>query len=252
MTHPRKPRVLIAGEFSAGKTRLLNALLGTPVLPSHVTSTSLPPMWLVEGNGAPLRLDMSGDWYETGDIETVEVLSTRFCVLRAEADILRHIDLIDTPGNSDPNIPAECWERVVGFADMVIWCSNANQAWRQTEKAVWDEMPDHLRRSSLMVLTHADLMPDDTARDKVLRRARREAGDYFAGIEMVSPIDAREVAVFAARLTDHALAIPALEGDEAPDFAPRLVLPPAPAAGSVRRARGKRIVPRRLVLPAQG
>jgi len=42
----RKPRLLIAGEFSSGKTQLITGLLQEEILPSNVTSTSLPPMWI--------------------------------------------------------------------------------------------------------------------------------------------------------------------------------------------------------------
>ena len=41
--HARKPRILVAGEFSAGKSTIINRLLGFELLPENVTSTSLPP-----------------------------------------------------------------------------------------------------------------------------------------------------------------------------------------------------------------
>ena len=46
----RLPRILVAGEFSSGKTQLISGLLGEAVLPSNVISTALPPIWLVSGS----------------------------------------------------------------------------------------------------------------------------------------------------------------------------------------------------------
>lgn len=249
----RRPRIVIAGEFSAGKTRLLNGILGQTILPSHVVSTSLPPMWLSSGDGDPLRLDVSGSWHELTDFDAIDVRTTRFCVLQTRSPALDHIDLIDTPGNSDPNLPAECWERMIPYADLVVWCSNANQAWRQSEKAVWEEMPDHLCGISVMVLTHADLIPDDMARAKVRRRVEREAGGFFQHIEMVSALDSAQVADFAARLVDMARNLTTLGGIDAPDFNPDRILPEVlSSARSARRPRGKVIVPRRLMPAGDG
>lgn len=249
----RRPRVVIAGEFSAGKTRLLNGILGQTMLPSHVVSTSLPPMWLSSGERDPLRLDLSGSWHALSDFDAIDVLATRFCVLHARAPVLDHVDLIDTPGNSDPNIPPECWERIIPYADLVVWCSNANQAWRQSEKAVWEEMPDHLRGNGIMVLTHADQIPDDAARAKVVRRVEREAGEFFQRIEMLSALDAAQVSAFATRLVDMARDLTTLGGIDAPDFNPDRILPEVLNPDrAIRRPRGKVIVPRRLMPAGEG
>ena len=44
------------------------------------------------------------------------------------ASVLELCDIIDFPGISDPNMPAEVWQRVISKADAVIWCSHAVQA----------------------------------------------------------------------------------------------------------------------------
>lgn len=231
-TPSRRPRIVIAGEFSAGKTRLLNALLGQKILPSNVTSTSLPPMWLVHREGVPARLDMDGNWHAVDDFGDVKVDSTKYCVVPSTAPILEHFDLIDTPGNSDPNIPPECWERMIGYADLVIWCSNSNQAWRQSEKSVWSDMPDRLKQHSVIVLTHADQIPDERSRGKVKRRVERDAKDFFASFEMLSSLNTDEVAAFADRMIQSVSGIEDLTGVAAPEQAiiPDFTIKVAPLA----------------------
>ena len=190
----RRPRLMIAGEFSAGKTRLINGLLGNAVLPSNVTSTSLPPIWLTAGDGPLQRVDIQGEVHDLGGLDEVDVADTAYCVMPHDAPFLDAFDIIDTPGNSDPNIPAESWERMLGFTDAVIWCSNATQAWRQSEKAVWTAMPGHLTDTALMVVTHSDRMPDERSADRVFRRVRREAKDFFSSFLMSSLINDDHVA----------------------------------------------------------
>ena len=82
---------------------------------------------------------------------------------------------------------------LLGPSYVIVWCTNSVQAWRQTEKAAWLEIPEAIRKRSLLVLSHADRLQDDVARDKVLRRVVREASEYFAAIRMASFIKADDV-----------------------------------------------------------
>lgn len=195
----RKPRIMIAGEFSAGKTRLISGLIGEEVLPSNVTATALPPVWLVSGQKRLAAVGLDGKTRELESLAGVDVADTHYCVVSHPAPILARMDIIDTPGSSDPSIPSESWERMLEFADMALWCTNATQAWRQSEKSVWDEMPGHLVGASTLLVTHADRMPDSRTADRVLRRVRREAKTYFEHFVMASLIRPDDI----ARVSEH-------------------------------------------------
>lgn len=200
----RKPRILIAGEFSAGKTQLINGLvgglIGGPVLPSNVTATALPPVWLVRGEPALIRVGLSGRGEPLADLNTVDLEKTQYCVMAHPAPVLTGMDIIDTPGNSDPNMAAETWQRMLEFADAVVWCTNATQAWRQSEKAVWQAMPARLRQNATMVVTHADLLGSPAMVDRVLQRVQREAGAFFESFLMASLLQREDLDRIAARL----------------------------------------------------
>lgn len=199
----RKPRIMVAGEFSAGKTQLITGLLGERVLPSNVTPTSLPPIWLIGGNRALMAVGLDGVTRPIDSLDSVNVSETHFCILSHPAQFLERFDIIDTPGNSDPNIPSESWERMLGFADTVVWCTNATQAWRQSEKSVWKEMPPHLLTHATLLVTHADRMTDQRSTDRVFRRVQREAGAFFSSFLMASLIDPVDI----DRITLHADAL---------------------------------------------
>lgn len=190
---PRKPRLMIAGEFSAGKTQLITGLIGDAVLPSNVTATALPAVWLIGGAPAMIAVGDDGAARTIGAIGDVGVEDTQFCVLSHGAPFLRTFDVIDTPGNSDPNIPQEKWERMLDYADAVVWCTNATQAWRQSEKAVWNDMPERLLKNSTLIVTHADRITDEKSAERVMRRVQREAGEYFQSFLMASLLKADDI-----------------------------------------------------------
>lgn len=196
----RKPRLMVAGEFSAGKTKLINGLLGERILPSNVTATALPPVWLIAGERFCMTVGLDGQTLEVASLDSVTVDDTRYCILSHPAPILEACDIIDTPGTSDPNIPTQSWEWMLDHADAVIWCTNATQAWRQSEKSVWNEMPDRLLFDATLLMTHADRLADERAGDRVLRRVRRDAEFYFKHFLMASLLDEGDIATIRAHL----------------------------------------------------
>ncbi|MCB1364012.1 MAG: dynamin family protein [Rhodobacteraceae bacterium] len=224
----RKPRVALMGEFSAGKSTLTNLLLGGAPLPVRVTATRMPPVWVSHGEATAHREDMRGNLHPVApdDIESVSLDDTRSIRLTREADILSLCDLIDMPGISDPNMGSDMWERVIGEADHIIWCSHATQAWRQSEAAVWEAIPESLYAKSLLLLTRFDKIVSRGDRDRVLARVRRETAGLFSDVFPVSLTQAVQAGDDRARWED--------SGAEA--FARRLVellmTPDAPAVRS--------------------
>lgn len=191
---PRKPRIALMGEFSAGKSTLSNLLLGARPLPEKVTATRLSPVWMSYGSDAPYRVDVDGSTEPVSleALEGIPVEETRVIRLFMEADILDVIDLIDFPGISDPNMASEVWERVLPEIDAVIWCTHATQAWRQSEAAVWETMPDAVRENSILLITRYDKLTTDKDRRRVFKRVRRETTDQFGGTFPISLLQALE------------------------------------------------------------
>lgn len=184
----RKPVIAVMGEFSSGKSSLLNLLTGRDLLPTQVTATRLPPIWLRHGSEASYRVDHSGqkhpvDWSDTSSIP---IRDTRYIRLYCEAEILKRCDLIDTPGISDPSIPARQWIDTVGYANAVLWCTHAGQAWRESERGAWIDLPQRLRDTSILLVTRMDRLKSQDDLRKVDRRLGREAGGLFNARVFVS------------------------------------------------------------------
>ncbi|MGB3315628.1 MAG: dynamin family protein [Albidovulum sp.] len=184
----RKPVVALMGEFSSGKSSLMNLLLRQNVLPMQVTATRLPPIWLRYGDAAPYRVDHEGrrhpvDWQDPSSIPLKE---TRFVRLYHKAEILKRCDLIDTPGISDPSIPVRYWINAVAYANAVLWCTHSGQAWRESERAAWLDLPRRLRDVSVLLVTRKDKLKTVDDLRKIQRRLRRETEGLFNARAFVS------------------------------------------------------------------
>lgn len=188
----RKPRIALMGEFSAGKSTLSNLLMGQSPLPEKVTATRLSPVWISYGTRAPYRVDIDGttEPVSIDRLEQIPVEKTRNIRLFLEADILEVCDLIDFPGISDPNMSSAVWERMLPEVDAVIWCTHATQAWRQSEAAVWDEMPQAVRENSILLITRFDKLTNENDRSRVIKRVTRETKGQFGGTFPVSLLQA--------------------------------------------------------------
>lgn len=186
--HKKKPCIALMGEFSAGKSTLANLLIGYDPLPVQVVATQLPPVRIVYGEGQPFQVGLDGAQTPV-DLEALDRPSLKeaaYLQIYSQEDFLKHCDLIDMPGISDPNMPADVWERLIVEAHSVIWCSPATQAWRQSEAAVWAGLPQALYPNSLLLLTRMDKLTSQTDRERVISRVQQETEGMFAKVLPIS------------------------------------------------------------------
>ncbi|WP_136440788.1 dynamin family protein [Pacificoceanicola onchidii] len=262
----RRPRIALMGEFSAGKSTLANLLLGQRVSPVKVTATQLPPVWYSFGHESILRVDNSGQTsaIAASALNGISHHDTQAVRVLLEAEVLEFCDVIDMPGTSDPNMPSEVWQRVLDRADGVVWCTPATQAWRQSEAALWEQLPARLHENSLLLITRMDALKSQTDRDRVTARVRRETEGLFRHALPISLTDALSdpdnpdvleqsgADRFVENLVElvEALGTPQADGGAArfeaigkPEPAPAPVAPaPPPVDGVVPR----RVIPKRV------
>ncbi len=189
---PRKPRIALMGEFSAGKSTLLNMLLAQAPLPVRITATSVPPVWISYGKEAAIRVTHDGteEPLEVGELGDTSLEDAKYIRLWLESDALEICDLIDMPGISDPNMSPETWQALFNEVDNVIWCTHATQAWRQSEAATWEEISGQTKGNNLLVITQFDKIIKNRDRARLVARVEKETQSSFRGVFPLALVDA--------------------------------------------------------------
>jgi Dynamin family len=187
------PCLALCGEFSAGKSSIINLLLGCDMLPTSVLSSTRRPTYL---RFAPeLRIEAISESGERDpvSVETISTLSrediSHFDV-GMPSELLRHVELLDTPGFADPFHDHQRTLDAVEGANICIWCTLATQAWRESEHQTWLSLPSHFQANGILVVTHVDTLTYSGEQQRVRTRLGREAGDLFGEIVLLSVPDA--------------------------------------------------------------
>ncbi len=135
--------IVIAGEFNAGKSALVNALLGQKVLPEGATPTTS-------------RVTLVKWGADSGE----QVLDENFAVYTYPLSLLKELNIVDTPGtNAVIRRHERLTDEFVPRSDLVLFVTSADHPLTESERQflerilTWgkkivycDEQIGHLRR----------------------------------------------------------------------------------------------------------
>jgi small GTP-binding protein len=166
--------LVIVGEFNAGKSAFVNALLGERVLEEGVTPTTARIQLVRYGERIARELDHSG----------IDIVS-------APVDLLRDLHIVDTPGTNAINRAHE--RLTVDFvprADLVLFVTSADRPFTETERAFMDAIRDWGKKI-VLVVNKVDIFEDERELAEVLAFVR-DAGTRLLGIAPeVFPVSSR-------------------------------------------------------------
>lgn len=191
----RPLRIAVIGEFNSGKSTLTNLLVRIESVPTAVISNTCIPTLLYHAP-EPTILAV----YHDGRREKLRASSRTSSqdIFRLEVGLpserLRTFQILDLPGLADARFDGSIEDLACHAADIALWCTLSTQAWKESERAAWEEIPSRLRTRGLLVATHCDLLRDAADRDKLLYRLRGEAGSSFRDILPMSTVEALAVA----------------------------------------------------------
>jgi small GTP-binding protein len=151
--------IVVVGEFNAGKSAFINALLGISALEEGVTPTTAR-IALLRYGGESSRRPRSGG----------------FDVVTAPAGLLHTVAIVDTPGTNAVLREHEALTRqFVPRADLVLFLTSADRPYTETERAFLETINDW-GKPVLLLVNKADLV--ETAEDlaRIVEFVRAQAG----------------------------------------------------------------------------
>ncbi len=173
MEQKRPLRMAIVGEFNAGKSTFINALLGVDVAPTGVLPTTATLHWVawapdsfarVVVRGAADRVVPHADLKAALKGLEAEHTHVDRVYIYAPIERLRHVEILDTPGFNalDPE-HARAARSAFDEAHVVLWLLDAANAMKASERDILREV-QALGIPTIVLLNKADrLKPEELA-----------------------------------------------------------------------------------------
>jgi GTP-binding protein EngB required for normal cell division len=166
--------LVVVGEFNAGKSAFVNALVGEKLLDEGVTPTTSSIHLLRHGPHAGSELSPSG----------IRVVS-------APHDLLRDIHIVDTPGT---NAILREHERLttdfVPRSDLVLFVTSSDRPFTETERAFLDTIRDWGKKV-VLVVNKIDIFEKPEELDQVLAFVREASTRLLGVTPEMFPVSAR-------------------------------------------------------------
>jgi small GTP-binding protein len=165
--------IVVVGEFNAGKSAFINALLGAPVVEEGVTPTT-----------AQIQLLKYGDRARTMEEGGIRVVT-------APVELLRDVHLVDTPGT---NAIIREHERItsdfVPRSDLVLFVTSADRPFTETERLFLGAIRDWGKKIAI-VLNKIDIFSTPVELNEVTAFVHKAARDLVGADIDVLPVSAR-------------------------------------------------------------
>ncbi|MFN8487330.1 MAG: dynamin family protein [Caldilineaceae bacterium] len=166
--------LVVVGEFNAGKTAFLNALLGSRLLQEGVTPTT--------SNIHLLRY---------GENFSQEPPNHDYLVINVPVDWLREVNLVDTPGtNAVIQRHQEITEHFVPRSDLVLFVTSADRPFSESERTFLERIRQWGKKI-IIIINKIDLIADEADRQQIIEFVRTNARSLLGVEPQIFSVSAR-------------------------------------------------------------
>lgn len=154
--------LVVAGEFNAGKSALVNAILGEKVLPEGVTPTT-SQVTLVK-------------W---GEMSEKQVVDEDYAIYTYPLPLLKELNIVDTPGtNAIIRRHERLTEELVPRSDLVLFTTSADRPMTESERQFLEKILAW-KKKIVFVLNKTDIIENEVeeVRSFILKHAAGILGD---------------------------------------------------------------------------
>ncbi len=167
--------LVVAGEFNAGKSSFINALLGKPGLLQEGVTPTTSQIYLLKYDAETTQAPSEkGVWVQT-----------------APVDILRNINIVDTPGTNA--ILREHEALTADFiprSDLVLFLTSADRPFSESERLFLERIKAWGKKV-VLIINKIDIMEDEGEREKVVQFVTESARRLLGEVAAVFAVSAR-------------------------------------------------------------
>lgn len=170
--------LVVVGEFNAGKSAFINALLGDRVLTEGVTPTTTEIHILKYGEEVGAAKDAGAERDLT--------------VLTYPVEWLREINIVDTPGtNAVIQRHQQITEQFIPRADLVLFVTSADRPFSESERIFMGRIRAWGKKV-VVVVNKIDILETPADVDKVLAFVEANSRELLGRRPMIFPVSARQ------------------------------------------------------------
>lgn len=167
--------LVIAGEFNSGKSSFINALLGERVLPEGVTPTTD-------------RINV----LRHGPVVSEHLLEAYLLERTHPADVLRELNIVDTPGtNAIIRRHEELTRDFVPRSDLVLFVTSADRPFTESERAFLEQIREWGKKI-VFIVNKIDILTRPEEREEVLRYVKDNATSLLGETPQLFAVSARQ------------------------------------------------------------
>ncbi|MEJ5199937.1 MAG: dynamin family protein, partial [Anaerolineae bacterium] len=167
--------LVVVGEFNAGKSALINALLGQRVLIEGVTPTT-----------TRITLVKYGDLHASDDLAPTEIAT-----VTCPVEWLRDVNIVDTPGtNAIIRQHQQLTEDFVPRADLILFVTSADRPFSESERTFLQRIREWGKKV-ILIINKIDILQSEADVERIVSFVQAHGRELLGRNPLIFPVSAR-------------------------------------------------------------